>query len=591
MELAAKKVRLNRHHAKISEDLAEHPPRSVQVTSHRHNDAPHALALVGSEIPADNTAGFRVGELTVSDVDDDSGFTFTISEPGFTVVTETVGGVEHYYLETTAPITDLPASMGITVSDGDGGSYTANFAVTLPVELFAPDQTTLIGSYSTIQGALDGAVDDGRPDMLIKVGAGNYAEDLTIETPVIIEADDGATLAPVSGTAITIAAGVDGDVTIDNLDLQGNAATARGIDVEEGANLGTLTFTNGSISGFSYAGIYASDTGTPVATPTMANIVVTGAEFSNNGFGGGNGAGHIKLFGYSGNATLDDLEIAGTSDVGNVAMRPDNAIEITVFIQSEASAGQVDPNAPNIGLISLNDIVVTGEFHKNPVAFFNFGEVDGLSVTNLDLSGAESDWGPLFNIDGVADGVINASGFTIKLPEGSDIHTEIQGDKPGQDPVDQTITGTDGNDRIIGKGGNDTLRGRRRRRPALWRTSQAVSAEGDHGQRPGRRRGAATNALNARRIDTAVYKGRLSAWTHDEADADRTAGRSPAGRKKHRGLFVVSEGVDTLTGVQKERGPIPMAPAAHPAASCWSAMAASPPFRTRSMQPLQATRS
>jgi len=558
-ELAANESQIETVTMQVSDGLGGTSTQVVQVTVTGTNDAPHALALVGSEIPADNTAGFRVGELTVSDVDDDSGFTFTISEPGFTVVTETVGGVEHYYLETTAPITDLPASMGITVSDGDGGSYTANFAVTLPVELFAPDQTTLIGSYSTIQGALDGAVDDGRPDMLIKVGAGNYAEDLTIETPVIIEADDGATLAPVSGTAITIAAGVDGDVTIDNLDLQGNAATARGIDVEEGANLGTLTFTNGSISGFSYAGIYASDTGTPVATPTMANIVVTGAEFSNNGFGGGNGAGHIKLFGYSGNATLDDLEIAGTSDVGNVAMRPDNAIEITVFIQSEASAGQVDPNAPNIGLISLNDIVVTGEFHKNPVAFFNFGEVDGLSVTNLDLSGAESDWGPLFNIDGVADGVINASGFTIKLPEGSDIHTEIQGDKPGQDPVDQTITGTDGNDRIIGKGGNDTLRGGDGDDQLYGADKPGGSAEGDMGN--DRLEGGAGNdaLIGGGGIDTAVYNGALSALDFTTiADADPTAGDLPGWQIDARGAgFVVSEGVDTLTGVQIVEGTDP----------------------------------
>ena len=37
--------------------------------------------------------------------------------------------------------------------------------------------------------------------------------------------------------------------------------------------------------------------------------------------------------------------------------------------------------------------------------------------------------------------------------------TELQGDKLGQDATAQTITGTDSNDRLIGKGGNDVLHG------------------------------------------------------------------------------------------------------------------------------------
>lgn len=385
--------------------------------------------------------------------------------------------------------------------------------------------------------------------MLVKVGAGNYAEKLSIETPVIIQADDGATLAPGSGTGITIADGVDGNVTIDNLDLQGNAATARGIDVEEGANVGTLTFTNATISGFSYAGIYASDTGTPVTTPTMANIVVTAASFFNNGFGKSNGAGHIKLFGYSGDATFDDLEITGTSGVGDVALRPDNAIEITVFIQNENSAGQVDPLAPKIGTISLNDVLVTGEFHKNPVAFFNFGEIDDrITITDLDLSGAVSDWGPLFNIDGVADDVIDVSGFDITLPSGSGTYTEIQGDKPGQGPVDQTITGTDGNDRIIGKGGNDTLRGGEGDDELYGADKPGGSAAGEIGN-DRLEGGAGDDALiGGGGQDTAIYNGVLTVDKFTTiADADPTTGVIPGWQIDAIGI---GEGTDTLTGVQ-----------------------------------------
>ena len=100
---------------------------------------------------------------------------------------------------------------------------------------------------------------------------------------------------------------------------------------------------------------------------------------------------------------------------------------------------------------------------------FNFGDVDGLSVTDVDLSGAHSNWGPLFNLDGIT-GDIDATGFDLILPTNSDnplkpYVTELQGEKPGQvaengnAPFDQTIEGTQYRDVVNGSSGDDVLNG------------------------------------------------------------------------------------------------------------------------------------
>ncbi|MEQ8405926.1 MAG: right-handed parallel beta-helix repeat-containing protein [Oceanicaulis sp.] len=308
--------------------------------------------------------------------------------------------------------------------------------------------------YGSIQAAVDAAADGDT----IFVGSGTYAENLVIDKALSFEGIGDVSIEPASGTAVFVDAGVDGDLSFENIDLAGNGAAGIGIDVQHGANVGTLTINDGSISGFTNRGIYASDDGDPAGTPTMADLVVTNVDFSDNGTGSGNTA-HVKLFGFSGDATFDTVTFDGTTGVGTSAGRPDNAIEMTGFINNEGNANPVGANAPNIGNVTVNNVTVSGEYHKNPIAFFNFGEIDGLSITGLDLSGAESWWGPLFNLDGFSDENVDASGFGITFPSTSAVHAEIQGEKDAQGPVNSTITGTSGNDSLHGKEGDDTLNG------------------------------------------------------------------------------------------------------------------------------------
>ncbi|MBA4802329.1 MAG: hypothetical protein H2040_10745 [Euryhalocaulis sp.] len=314
--------------------------------------------------------------------------------------------------------------------------------------------TFIVANGMSIQAAIDAASDGDT----IQIEDGVYAENLTIDKALTLIGSGGVSIEPASGTAVTITAGVDGDISFDGINLDGNGSAGIGIDVAEGANVGTLSFTNGAIDGFTNRGIYASDDGNPVGTPTMAALVVMNATFAGNGTGSGNTA-HIKLFGFSGDATFDNVTFEGTDGVAGPAGRPDNAIEIIGFIVNEGNANPVGADAPDIGNITLTDVTVTGEYHKNPIAFFNFSEIDGLSISGLDLSAAESNWGPLFNLDGFEDADLDASVFGIIFPDTSGVHTEIQGEKTGQDVVDSTITGTSGNDSLHGKDGNDTLYG------------------------------------------------------------------------------------------------------------------------------------
>ncbi|MEP0069085.1 hypothetical protein [Pyruvatibacter sp.] len=353
---------------------------------------------------------------------------------------------------------DVANAAGEPGMDSDNFTRNAPSAIdgdVLLVSAASNDGVSDVTSFGSIQAAIDAAT---AGDTIV-VGTGTYVENLTINKAINIVGVGTVSIEPASGTAVFVDAGVNGDVALDNIGLNGNGAAATGIDVQHGANVGTFSFTLGSIQGFTNRGIYASDNGNPVGTPTFANFVIDEVAFSNNGTGSGNTA-HIKLFGYSGDASITDSTFTGGSGLHpNAAGLPDNAIEIIGFVNSESNANPVGADTQNIGTFIIANVIVSGEYHKNPVAFFNFGEVDGLSITNLDLSGAVSVWGPVFNLDGFDDTAVDASGFTILFPVTADIHTHIQGEKDNQGVIDTTITGTNANDFLNGKGGNDTLNG------------------------------------------------------------------------------------------------------------------------------------
>jgi Ca2+-binding RTX toxin-like protein/chemotaxis receptor (MCP) glutamine deamidase CheD len=416
----------------------------------------------------------------------------------------------------------------------------------------------LVGTYATIQAAIDaGSTLDG---YTVEIHAGTYAENLSLTKALSFVGIGAVSIDPASGTAVTLTGDLGGgNVSIDNIDLVGGT---NGIFVETSANAGKLTIVNSEISGNSQHGIYlvGDDPDNDGDAPIVAGITsleVVDTDFSNNGFQNNfQGAAHVKLFGYEGNALFQGVTFEGATPATVQNDRPDNAVEITGYVNNGSGNPATPFTAPNIGTVVFDDVTVTGAYHKNPIAIFNFSEIDGLSVPDLDLSGAVSNWGPLFNIDGVTDLQINVSGFTITLPAGSDIHTEIQGDKSGQPAVDQTITGTSGNDRIMGKGGNDTLRGGDGDDQLYGADKPTGSAAGEIGNDT-LEGGIGDDALiGGGGTDTAIYNGELSVGNFSTiADADPNSAGIPGWEINANGF---GEGTDTLTGVQIVEGTDPV---------------------------------
>lgn len=433
----------------------------------------------------DVTNGYNVpsarGQLFADDVDNTQAeLTWSLSSPNGTYGNFSIDantGEWTYELDSDRTATQaledgdmLVETFAVTVNDGAGGtdvvtvSVTVNGSADTPAgaNIFIVDSEGVFGTFTSIQSAIDA---DPAADVIFVVGRdGDYPENIVVDRPLSFKSIDvgegDAAIAPTTGTAVFLD-GTDfggGDVKFDGINLTGTDNALTGIDVEQGSNVGTLSFINGVISGFDSRGIFSTDNGTPATTPTMANLVILNVTFDDNGTGGGNTA-HVKLFGYDGDALFQNVSFAGTTGVAGPAGRPDNAVEIVGGLNSPGSANPVPTNEPSIGTVVFNLVNVTGEYHKNPVAIFNFDEIGGLSISDLDLSGAQSNWGPLFNIDGVADLDIDASGFSILFPATADVHAELQGDKPGQPDVGQSITGTDGNDFLRGRGGDDALKG------------------------------------------------------------------------------------------------------------------------------------
>src|SRR5690606_33529978 len=183
------------------------------------------------------------------------------------------------------------------------------------------------GGFDTIQAAIDAAVDGDT----ILIAAGTYAENVVIDRAVYLKGQDGVIIDPPSGNAVTLSGNLGGhDVAIDNVDMTGGA---NGLFVATNANGGKLTILNSAITGNAEHGVYLvgddpeNDGNAPIVAGVAA-IEIIDTTFANNGFDNNyKGSGHIKLFGYQGNALFQNVAIEGAPDGTAQNDRPDNAIE------------------------------------------------------------------------------------------------------------------------------------------------------------------------------------------------------------------------------------------------------------------------
>ena len=379
--------------------------------------------------------------------------------------------------------TDNVYDVVVQATDTSGNSTSQNIAVSVA------DVNELIvdpsggGNYTTIQAAINGASSGD----LIVIKAGDYIENVTFNKSVslVAAAGENVTIKPNSGNALTIEAGITGSIAVSGIALEGTgdaSANQHGIHIGAGANLDSFTFKDGSIANFGQYGIWATDGHAEAgADATVAKLVIQDTDFTDNGLGTSNPDSQIKLFGFSGSVELTNLNIIANSSANK-------AIELTGGLTTNSNANTWDgsdvmPSAD----VSINNVIISGNYARNPISFNNYLDVENVSIEGLDLSGVSSSWS-LLNFDSIGSGTIDGPSLGIVFPTSySDEEVkvvEFQGANTGQPDgpitinsidassigdkayaflrggsLDDTLNGTSGSEVFMGLGGNDLING------------------------------------------------------------------------------------------------------------------------------------
>jgi Ca2+-binding RTX toxin-like protein len=367
------------------------------------------------------------------------------------------------YSDSNFSISDTGSAWEITAS-GDGTDTVTNVE-----KLTVGSDTHLLvgnGGYATIQAAID-AASGGET---IHIAGDDYDETLSISKSVDLIGYSGVTIAPTGTDGVAITVSGSGDVSFDNIDLDGgqgstttgeNSGTVSlphtGIEVDDSATLNSLTFESGTIKNFDDYGFVTlvedsfADSG---ATSVIGTLNITSANFIDNADNAQTATNadtldaQVKLFGFTGALNVTDTTIKANTATS------ERGIEIT----GKTASGKTAITSPlPSASINIDGLTVTGNYNKNAVGIFNYNDLDGsgsgsglnISKSGIDLSGATANWA-LFNIDGISTGTIDGSQYAITFPASVDKSgepiklAEIQGAKDGQgDAGPVTITGFD----------------------------------------------------------------------------------------------------------------------------------------------------
>ena len=183
------------------------------------------------------------------------------------------------------------------------------------------DQFGTNGGFQSVQSAVNAAVAGDT----ILIAPGTYtgatiSEALTIQgwgsSQTIVDGGAGG-----NGFDLTGDFGASSTVSISNIGFTGNQD---GIDVHSSTELTNLIVNDDDFKDNIISGV-----GMGSGAPSLANITIENSTFEQNGNGSENGDGDISLFGFLGNATLENLVINGGTNTVPATSNADFGIQVS----------------------------------------------------------------------------------------------------------------------------------------------------------------------------------------------------------------------------------------------------------------------
>ena len=362
--------------------------------------AASANDFTGGAFPA-GTVTFGAGEVTQtitisvagdSDVENDEGFTVTLSNPSGTLIDNESASGSILNDDTSVSIAQADASK----AEGDSGTTEFTFTVSRTGDLSSAGNVTytVSGNGATADDFADGVFETGT----VSFAAGEDSQTVTIDVAgdLDVEADEGftVTLSNATGGASIAMAAASGTIRNDDADLSITADDATKSEGDSGSTAFTFTVTRSGTEGSRTVDWAVTGSG---ANPADASDFAGGA-FPN---------GTVSFSDGEATATIT-VNVAGDSDI-----EPDEDFTVTLSnasgnaeISGATASSTIDNDDVQIDIAILTDDADKAEGNSGTTSFTflvtRTGDTSGISTVDFDVAGATTNGASASDFDGNA---------------------------------------------------------------------------------------------------------------------------------------------------------------------------------------------